>query len=89
MALAVIEVVLPVDRCTLGCQEVRDRIADRDPTTAPGVQRARGIGRHEFEIDVTIRQRLGGAVRGAAGDDLRHFPGNSRCDAVYRSLRNE
>ena len=58
----VVEVVLAVHLRALRRQQVRDRVADRDPAAAARVQRAGGVGRDELEIDPLAGQRLRGAV---------------------------
>jgi hypothetical protein len=51
LVAGVVEVVLAVYLRALRREQVRDRIAHRDPTTASGVQRTRGVGGNELEID--------------------------------------
>ncbi len=47
----VVQVVLAVHLGALGREEIRDRVADRDPPPATGVQRPGGVGRDELEVD--------------------------------------
>ena len=64
----VVEVVLAVDLGALGRQHVGDRVADRHPAAAAGVQRSGRVGRHELEVDPTPRQGMTAAVPLARGD---------------------
>ena len=77
----VIQVVLAVHSCALGGQQVGDRVPDRHPPAAAGVQRPGRIGRNELQIDREVGVRIAVAVLGAAGDDRpQHVvePGGSK-----------
>ena len=47
----VVQVVLAVHLRALRREQVRDRVADRDPAAAARVQRAGRVRRHELEVD--------------------------------------
>ena len=50
-------------------EQVRDRVAHRDPAATPGMERSGGVGRHELEVHERAGQRGGGPVAIAVGDD--------------------
>ena len=54
----VVQVVLAMDRRALCGEEVRDRVAHGDPSTAAGVQRARRVHRHELQVDARAGVRV-------------------------------
>ena len=56
LVAGVVEVVLAVHLRALRRQQVRDRVADRDPAPAARVQRPGGVGRDELEVD-PLRRR--------------------------------
>ena len=43
---------------TLRCEQVRDRIADRDPPSSTRVQRTGRVRRHELQVDAAAREHV-------------------------------
>ena len=69
----VVQVVLAVHLGALRGEQVRDRVADRDPAPAAGVQRAGRVGRDELEVDRAGRRApSSGRSRSPAVDDVTH-----------------
>ena len=58
----VVQVVLAVHLGALRREQVGDRVADRDPAPAAGVERAGRVGRHELQVDAPAGQRVRGPV---------------------------
>ena len=52
-------------------EQVRDRVADRDPAPAARVQRSGRVRRDELEVDPPAREHVRGAVPVARRDDRR------------------
>jgi hypothetical protein len=56
--------------CALGNEQVGNGVADGDPPSTAGVERAGGVGGHELEIDLPALQRVVLPVGVAGGHDL-------------------
>ena len=81
LVAGIVEVVLAVHFGTLRREQVRDRVADRDPSPAARVQRAGGVGGDELEVDPLPAQRLRASVAVAGRDGLaQHIVGPRRIE---------
>ena len=78
----VVQVVLAVDLGSLRGEEVRERVADRHPTRAAGVDRPGRVQRDELEIDPISRERPAVPVSLA----LRHDPAQDLVEPRGREI---